>query len=355
MADIVLVSFRLGGTDGVAIEAAKWIAALESLGHRVRTVAGEGGADVVLPGLAMYASVGPSREELTSALEGADLVIVENIASLPLNVAARDALYDVLDQRPALFHHHDLPWQRAAFEHLAGPRDQPRWRHVTINELSRRQLAERGVRASTLRNSFACDPPVGRRDATRGALGVGDERLVLLATRAIARKNVGGALELCAALAATLWILGPSEDGYDDELSALVRSSGVNVRRGLVPRTSVHDAYAACDLVVMPSTWEGFGNPVLESVTHRRPLALYPYPVAEELRAFGFDFFALDDVAGVDAFLEHPDPALFEKNLALARAHFNLEHLPGRLAELLAPLLNPSDPLATPAVGSAQC
>ena len=353
MARIVLVSYRLGGTDGVAIEAEKWITALESLGHRVRTVAGEGEADVLLPGLAMYAPTGPSFEELNSTLEGADLVIVENIASLPLNVAARDALYHVLDQRPALFHHHDLPWQREAFAHLEGPRDQPRWRHVTINELSRRQLCERGVRASTLMNSFECDPPPGRRDATRRALGVGDERLVLLATRAIARKNVGGALELCAALAATLWILGPSEDGYGEELEDLVRSSGVDVRQGALPGTRVHDAYAACDLVVMPSTWEGFGNPVLESVTHRRPLALHPYPVAEELRAFGFDFFRLDDVAGLDKFLDDPDAELFERNLAVARAHFNLEHLPGHLARLVDPLVASAG--AAPTVGSPKC
>ncbi len=49
MARIVVVSFRLGGNDGVAIESAKWIAAIETLGHNVRTVAGEGVADVILP------------------------------------------------------------------------------------------------------------------------------------------------------------------------------------------------------------------------------------------------------------------------------------------------------------------
>ena len=41
MAALALVSYRLGGGDGVAIESAKWIAALESLGHEVTTLAGE--------------------------------------------------------------------------------------------------------------------------------------------------------------------------------------------------------------------------------------------------------------------------------------------------------------------------
>jgi len=102
-----------------------------------------------------------------------------------------------------------------------------------------------------------------------------------------------------------LWLLGPSEDGYEPELEALLGDSDVRVLRGLGD-SNIHDAYAASDLVVMPSTWEGFGNPVLESVTHARPLALNWYPVALEITQHGFTFFGLDEVAAITSFLETP-------------------------------------------------
>jgi glycosyltransferase involved in cell wall biosynthesis len=338
MARIALVSFRLGGTDGVAIEAEKWVDALSVLGHDVVTIAGAGDADLLLPGLAIDALTPPTLSEMHEAIDRADLVVVENLASLPLNVGARDVLYGALEGRRALFHHHDLPWQRPHLAHVEGPRDADGWYHVTINELSRRELAARGIDAVTIMNSFDCAPPLGRRAVARASVGVDDERLVLMPTRALSRKNVAGALTLCDELDAVLWLLGPAEDGYEEELDGLLSSSHVDVRRGTREGLDIHDAYAACDLVVMPSTWEGFGNPVIESVTHQRPLALYPYPVAQEIRAFGFHLFELTDVANITNFLLSPDESLLANNLTIAHDHFNVAALPGRLQELLAPM-----------------
>jgi glycosyltransferase involved in cell wall biosynthesis len=335
VAQLVVVSFRLGGTDGVAIESAKWIAALTALGHSVRTVAGEGEADVILPSLAINATTPTSVREVDHALGDADLVIVENLLSLPLNLDARDALYQVLDGRRALFHHHDLAWQRPHLENLEAPRTNPLWHHVTINELSRRELAERGVEAVTIMNSFDCEPPRGNRDLTRQALDVGTRTLVVMPSRALPRKNVGGALALCEALDAVFWLLGPAEDGYEAALEDLIRTFNVEIRRGLPDGFDIHDAYSAGDLVVMPSTWEGFGNPVLESVTHRRPLALYPYPVACEIIDYGFRFYDLGDTAAIRSFLDEPDCELLAHNLSIAVEHFNLASLPSRLRDLL--------------------
>jgi glycosyltransferase involved in cell wall biosynthesis len=335
VARLVVVSFRLGENDGVSVEAQKWVAAFRHLGHHVTTLAGEGDADQLMPSLAIGARGPVSDEELSDALEGADLVVVENLVSLPLNVDARDALYRVLNGRRALFRHHDLPWQRDQWRHDPAPLDHALWRHVTINELSQRELRERGIDAVTIHNSFDCDPPQGRRGETRIALGLGDERLVVMPTRAIPRKNVAGGLALAESLRATFWLLGPAEDGFDDELQRLLQTTSVRVERGVPCGFDVHDAYAASDLVVMPSTWEGFGNPVLESVTHRRPLAVFPYPVLQEIRAFGFHFFDLNDAAAVSNFLDNPREGLFDHNASLAFQHFNMADLPRRLAPVL--------------------
>ncbi len=339
MARVGVVSYRLGGVDGVSVEAAKWAGALRALGHRVVTVAGEGTADHLVEGLS-HRGTGPVDElALARALEGCDLVVVENLVSLPLNPRAVEATYAALGDRAALLRHHDLPWQRPGGADAPPPRTGPRWGHVTINELSRVELARRGVEATTLYNAFDLDPPPGERRATRERLGVGDGRLVLLPSRAIARKNVPGALALAEALGATLWILGPAEDGYDAELARLVGRSAAPVRHGRPPGVGVADAYAACDLVVVASTWEGFGNPVLESVAHRRPLAVHPYPVLAEITATGLAFVDLADVEGVAAELDRPDLARREANLAVARAHFDLADLPRRLAPLVGDLL----------------
>ena len=328
-----VVSFRLGGSDGVSVEAATWSWALRRLGFAVRAVAGEGDADVVVPGLAMEAAVVPTKEEVAAVLEGADLVVVENLCSLPLNPAAGDVVAATLRGRRAVLRHHDLPWQRERFAGCPPPPDDPAWAHVTINHLSRRQLARHGIQATTVHNTFDVDAPAGDRDGTRADLGVTpDQRMVLQPTRAIPRKGVPAAVSLAEELGAAYWLLGPAEEGYGPALDRVLAAATVEVFRGPVRDRSVADAYAACDAVAFPSTWEGFGNPAVESALWRRPLAIGAYPVAEELAAFGFRWFAADDPAALDAWLGQPDEALLDHNQAVARRHFDRRDLPGRLS-----------------------
>src|SRR4029077_5558779 len=103
----------------------------------------------------------PAPRELAAALEGADLVIVENLCSLPINPDASGLAHTVLDatEGRVVFHHHDLPWQRAGLPTPPNvPPHRPNSLHVTINDHSRAQLANRGFDAITLRNVFDLDP-----------------------------------------------------------------------------------------------------------------------------------------------------------------------------------------------------
>ncbi|MDQ6797190.1 MAG: hypothetical protein M3011_04030 [Actinomycetota bacterium] len=332
-----IVSFRLGGTDGVSVEASKWGAALESLGFRVVTVAGDGPVDRLLPGLAIAAHHPPAPADLDAALDDADLVVVENLCSLPMNRAGAAAVAAALRDRPAILHHHDLAWQRSPFADVVGfPPVDPAWVHVTVNHRSRAELADRGVGATVIPNCFDVDAAPGDQSATRAALAVGqDERLLVQPTRAIARKNVPGALRLAGALGATYWLVGRAEDGYGPELDRLLGDAAVRVVTGLPDGCSIADAYAAADAIAFPSTWEGFGNPAVESAIHRRPAAVGHYPVAREIAAFGFRWFPVDDARPLAAWLDTPDTALLDINLAIARRHFSLASLERRLARLL--------------------
>ncbi len=332
-----MVSFRLGGADGVAVEAAKWAGALGFLGWTVRSVAGAGPVDTVLPGLAMDAPEPPSLAEIDGALADADLVIVENLCSLPLNPGAAAVVAAACAGRPTLLHHHDLPWQRPQLAHLPPPPDDAAWAHVTINELSRTELATRGMRATTIYNAFDPDPAPGERAATRRVLGVTDATpLLLQPTRALARKNIAGGIALAEALDATYWLLGPAEDGYGPELERMVGRARCRVLLGPpAGGCSIADAYAACDAVLLPSLWEGFGNPSVESATYRRPLAVGPYPVARELAAFGFEWFDAADPAPLARWLDQPDGHLIAHNHRVAAEHFNLADLPARLSAVL--------------------
>lgn len=361
-----LLSFRLGGTDGVAIEARKWSWALGQLGWRVVTLAGDGTPDRRLPGLAIGEPTPPTDGELADALADVDLVVVENLCSLPLNPGALATVARVLAGRPAVLHHHDLPWQRRRFRGWPPPPTDPAWAHVTINEISRRQLARHGIEATVIHNTFDPDPPAGDRAATRRRLGLApDDLLVCQPTRALPRKNVPGAIAHAAALAALLpdrrtvyWLLGPAEDGYDSELAGALAASPVRSIHGSPDGSPlvVADAYAACDVVTLPSWWEGFGNPAIESALARRPLVVGPYPVARELAANGFRWFPHDDARPLAHWLAEPDLGLLDANQAVARRSFSLLDLPSRLATILppAPPTSPADHRPAPGTPTAR-
>lgn len=351
---VVIVSFRLGGSDGVSVEAQKWEWALQQLGFETRRVAGvieDGGQgdDVVIPSLTIEAApdVGASAEPaLREAITGADLLIVDNICSLPLNLEASRAVARVAAEHTGrvLFRHHDLPWQRRHLTHLEQefpPRAPADALHTTVNLRSRRELEARGYgEPLTVHNHFDFDAPLGDRTATRELFAFGDDDIVVFhPARAIERKNVPGGVLFSTRLGSMLadrnvryWLSGPAEDGYAPTLERVVERATIPITLGRAGRAA--DAYAACDVVVFPSTWEGFGNPTIESIWARRPCATFPYPVLSEILATGVRMFSTERVEAAAKFLTEPEPVrdqFFDVNIHRARLSFDLSELPGAI------------------------
>jgi glycosyltransferase involved in cell wall biosynthesis len=237
-----------------------------------------------------------------------------------------------------VFHHHDLPWQRAQ---TSGVRDLPPALpgalHVVDTDYASAELAVRGILARTIGNTFDFDAAAGDRDGTRAAFGFAANDLVVLQpSRAIPRKNVAGGLRFGEALAArirdrrvTYWLTGPAEDGYGRTLARELEATTLPVVLGRAARTV--DAYAAAEVVAFPSTWEGFGNPVIESVVARRPLAAHRYPVLDEITSVGIRVFSVENPDEIAVWLATPDPVVLEANREAARRHFSLADLPARI------------------------
>ena len=173
------------------------------------------------------------------------------------------------------FHHHDFAWERPHLAHLEGfPPDRAELaaRHDQRARPARPRSARHRRRLhSQLVRLRRRRPATGTRLARELGVTTTTISSCVQPTRAIPRKNVERRTAVRAARSrrATLngpiqyWITGPAEDGYDAEFEATGRA----IRRS--PCTSGArrvplDAYAAADLIVFPSTWEGFGNPVVE-------------------------------------------------------------------------------------------
>jgi len=407
---VVFVSFRLKALDGVSTEAEKWINVFEEWGCEVHRVAGYIPSpdvyDHVIPELnhddpeiqsftgAVFCDEPDAREaelefaRISESIErsigtvldeiGPDLVVAENVFSLPLNLPLSVVLCRYIEEQgiPCIAVHHDFYWQRPRFSNccfediLAShfPASLPHIVHVTINDKSREELYDRtGVAARCIRNCFDFNAPRCVEDfnsSLRADLGLNNgEVMFLQPTRAIERKGIGRSIQFVEDFAAAsgrparLVVTGSCEEDYHGEFGRMCRNSAVEVLHvpgwlgrirnepGAKSCYDVRDAYACCEMVTFPSSREGFGNPVLESIVHRKLLLVADYPVLDELRKFGFQFLSLEGHAVERAIklMEYPPlmEEMVDRNFEIGRKHFSLDKLREEMADLVSSVTIP--------------
>lgn len=282
LSHIGFVSTRLAGTDGVSLEAAKWVKVLGNIGHECFFLAGEVDwpeersyllpeahflhPEIVeinaelLDQLGRAPATSGKMERLKNHLKvhlhqfirqfGLDLLIVENALALPMNIPLGLAITEVTAETnlPVIAHHHDFSWERqrysvtAADDYLraAFPPTLHSIHHVVINSFASRQLALRtGALATLIPNvmDFNNHPQEsdGYASDLRSELNIGpDQFLLLQPTRIVPRKRIELAIELTRRLGLDCVLVISHKSGdegstYDSYLEDYAKLMAVNV------------------------------------------------------------------------------------------------------------------------------
>jgi glycosyltransferase involved in cell wall biosynthesis len=409
---IGFISVRFAGTDGVSLETDKWAKIFTGLGHECFYFAGESDRPAERSYVVPEAHFQhPQIEALTKDLFddysrssdttgqihmlryylkqqlyqfimnfAIDVIVAENILSLPVNVPLGLALAELIaeTQIPTIAHHHDFTWERSRYSvsaasdylHAAFPPLLNSVSHVVINSFAANQLALRtGANSTMVPNAMDFDNPPPPRDewseSIRDALGILPSQFFLLQpTRIVPRKRIELAIELARRLdmdqGSKLVITHKSGDegsAYERYLRDYANLIGVQVvfgsdivnhnRAQLQDGTDVYslaDAYQNCDLVTYPSTKEGFGNAFLETIYYKRPIVISSYEIFRtDIQPKGFDVVVFNDfiedntVERAREILHQPElvDEMVEHNYAVGRQYYSFAALERQLQALL--------------------
>jgi hypothetical protein len=405
-----IISTRLAGTDGVSLETVKWVKVLSSLGYECYYFAGESEwpedrtyllpeahfnqADIESLNHDLFddyrrlietsAEISRLKKYIKTHLHlfiekfSLDVLIAENILSIPMNIPLGLALTEVIVETdiPTIAHHHDFSWERDRFA-ISGAEDYLRAafpptirqiRHVVINSFAQQQLALRTGLSSTLIPNvmeFRKSPP--ERDEytqdMKDELGIDqDEHILLQPTRIVPRKRIELSIELARRLDRKCVVLISHESGdegkkYEEYLRDYAKFIGVKVIFGTgrfdyvrgesssgKKIYSLADAYLQADIVTYPSRVEGFGNAFLETVYYRRPIVMSTYEIFKtDIQPKGFKIIGFGDyidngcIAASRQILDDPAKALemTEINFSIGLRHYSFSTLEYLLSSLL--------------------
>lgn len=297
-----------------------------------------------------------------------DILIPQNVLAIPMHVPLGIAVTEFLaeTQMPAIAHQHDFYWERTRFSvgavkdylDMAFPPSLPHLHHIGINQAAIEQMSLRkGVNATLMPNVFDFDnPPPATHDPytadIRDEIGISqDDILILQPTRIVPRKGIEHAIKLVGVLNDPRCKLVISHDAGDEgldykhQLEMLAEQEGVDLRFfsariGEVRQVdhdgnkiyTLWDIYKHADLMTYPSTYEGFGNALLEAIYFRVPVVINRYSIyVQDIEPKGFKLLEMDGfitkelVAEVRRVIDDADyrNEIVEHNYKVARKYYS--------------------------------
>lgn len=261
-----------------------------------------------------------------------DVLVPENAVTIPMNLPLGLAITEFLAETgmPAIAHHHDFYWERTRFSlsavndflDMAFPPRLPNMTHTVINAAAQEQISRRkGLGAYLIPNVFDFEEPPPEPDEyaadVRQSIGLKeDDIFILQPTRVVPRKGIEHAIKLVGMLQDPRCKLVISHDagdeGYEyqamleelasqEEVDLLFVSDRVSELRGETKDGekiyTLWDLYPHADLVTYPSTYEGFGNALLEAIYFKKPVVINRYSIfVEDIEPKGFRLAVMDGV-----------------------------------------------------------
>jgi glycosyltransferase involved in cell wall biosynthesis len=243
-----------------------------------------------------------------------EIFIVENALCIPMNIPLGVAITQYIAETgmPTIAHHHDFYWERDRYSvnsvrdflDMSFPPSLPTIQHVTINSFAQGDLSRRkGESSALVPNVLDFENPPEEADAYaqnfRKDLNLADDDIIFLQpTRVVPRKGIEHSIKLVAELRNPKCKLVISHDSgdegheYMDALQEIAEREGVdlrfiNQRVGEIRSTNergermytLADAYSQSDFITYPSTYEGFGNALLEAFYYRKPVLVNRYSI----------------------------------------------------------------------------
>ncbi len=308
-----------------------------------------------------------------------DILCVQNALCIPMNVPLGLALTNYIAETgiPTIAHHHDFYWERDRFSvnavgdylGMAFPPTLPSIQHATINSFAQQDLSHRRGAASVLvPNVLDFDNPPPKPDeyvrTFRSDLGLAYDDIVFLQpTRIVPRKGIEHSIQLLAELDNPKCKLiishesGDEGNDYAQSLMELAYKRGVDLRiasdriseeRGSENGNKMYtlaDAYSQADFITYPSTYEGFGNALIEAFYYKKPVLVNRYSIFiadiepkdfEVIRMNGY--LTNDVVEQVRRVIEDQQyrDNLVEKNYELGKRFFSYSVLRRKLRALVS-------------------